>query len=136
MEKVTLYTESSFGLGIVKIRAHLVGHGTMERYAQYRNVPWIHYRKFRGRKVLRHIVSGSRPYTLMVKGWDTPEPDSIYDPSTSQENGDVVITQARYSSFDDGWKTDFDMIIDQNNCEILLDYRSTKVPGNGAWRTQ
>lgn len=94
-------------------------------YAQYRNVAHITY-KPKGKRTNYVTRSAYSPYILVLEGWDHPEPDSFLGPAKTQ--GDVVIRESRYLSFDDRYKTDFDNIIDDYipGKNVIVDIRHTK----------
>lgn len=122
-KKITIYFDGL--LGISKVKATLVDHGTLPQWAQYRNVPWVSYKPFRSRTTKRILASGYRPYLLVVEGWDTPEPDSGLVPFPETSGAQFEITKSRYASCDPRWQIDFDKLISKSSVKILFDFRHT-----------
>lgn len=121
--KITVYTTSEFMGNVQRYEGYLIATGLM-KYAQYDNAPFVSFIP-KGKRNGVRIVRGYNPYVLVLNGWDRPEPDSMFGESR-HENG-VTIKESRYQSFDDGYKIDFNNVIDKfliDNPRVLLaDYR-------------
>ena len=124
--KVTIYCRSEFGMGICKIEARLVEHGTRP-CAQYASVPFVTYRPKRARKDRQILQATRRPSLLIVKGWNAPDPDSMWDESTRTEGNGVSSVRGRYSACDPRWQADFDAMMARQDVEIVADYRGHEV---------
>lgn len=124
MREVSIYTDSDFGMGIRRVEGKLVEHGTM-KYAQYQNAPYVTFIP-KGKRKARQILRTFRPYLLILDGWDTPAPGSMWNPEPVSETPDATVMQSKYSSFDDRWDADCDSIIEQfGTAKIVADYRHT-----------
>lgn len=128
MEKVTIYKKGEFMGNIIKTETHL-DHFKFDRWAQYPNALFIQHRPKRKRTMYRQVASptfGSSD-VLILKGWNNPDPDGLYDPSKRKVTKDVTINVGRYSSFDNRWQSDFDSMINQyieaGEVEVVLDTR-------------
>lgn len=112
MSKVTIYTTSEFMGNVCKYEGTLIEHGT-RKYAQYDNAPYVDFVPRGKRKPLR-IQKAYKPYLLIVEGWGAPEPEPMCTPQGGM---------SKYSSFDDGWRRDFNALIEASGCVIIADYR-------------
>lgn len=125
MEKITVYTTSEFMGTVQKYEGTLIDHGHMI-YAQYDQAPFVSFTPKRKRNGIR-IVKGYNPYILILKGWDHPEPEDMFGNSAGRLSNGVTIKESKYSSFDDGYKIDFNNVIDpyiaKNPAVLLADYR-------------
>lgn len=124
MEKVTIYTTSEMFGSVQAHRGKLVEYGR-KKYAQYDQAPFVIFIP-KGKRNPCKIIKGYRPYLLIIKGHDTPDPEGMFDKTTSrtEQDGKVFIQNSKYSSFDDRYKIDFDQIINKANIEIVADYRA------------
>lgn len=126
-EKITVYTTSEFMGNVQRYEGTLIEQGRME-YAQYENAPFVSFVPKGKRNGIR-IVKGYNPYILILKGWNHPEPEDMFGNSKGAYKDGVTIKESKYKSFDDGYKIDFNKVIDEyisNNTEALLaDYRET-----------
>ena len=124
MEKVTVYVASEFGLGIKKIEATKLSI-EVRPYAQYLTGIVVELLPKRMRR-MRGFVQSYRPSLVVLEGWNHPDPDGMWDPSTVKTDGDVTTQRARYSACDERWQTDFDAKIDAyiaNGATVLYDFR-------------
>lgn len=118
-QKITVYTTSEFFGSVIKREGYLIEHGRRQ-YAQYKNAPYVIFTPKRKRSSVQ-IVKGYKPYILILKGWNNPEPDGMFKEGKTK-NG-VTIKESRYSCFDDKFKSDFDNMIDNFKDKFLADYR-------------
>lgn len=123
MQKVTIYVDSDFGMGIRKIEGFLYSHG-IKRYAQYHNAPFVNFVQ-KGKRKLVGIQKTYKPYLLIVDGWNQPEPDGMFKPEPISEAGFAKVYEGRYSSFDDRWDSDNDAKIAAAGVKVIADYRHT-----------
>lgn len=118
LQKATIYTNSEWGLGIIRKEVYLESHGT-KKYAQYDYAPWVRF-VLKGKRSLMETTKTYQPYLLIVEGWDTPKVD---DPFTVvSESKDVVVSQSRHMSFSDAWEKEADDRIG-DKVKIIADYR-------------
>lgn len=125
--KATIYTDSEFMGNIIKYEAReLLEHGT-KRYAQYGNSPFVTWIPEGKRKPVG-IVKSYQPTVLILEGVGHPEPDKMF--ADAPFTGNVLVQEAKYASFDEGWEKDFDAMVDkyiaENNVKVIADYRHTK----------
>lgn len=125
--QITVYWSGEFMGSINKQEGTLIQHGT-RKYAQYNNAPFVEMVPAGKRKGIR-ISREYNPFILILEGTGHPDPQSMWGEITSSSPG-ITVRQAKYSSFDDRWETDFDQMIDgyvaQNNVKVIADYRHTK----------
>lgn len=119
MEKVTIYYGGI--MGISSVEAKLVEHGT-RKWAQYAAAPYATFIPKRARKA-RTIQQSRNPNLLIVKGWNQPKPDGIYDEATTEVRNGFVCQRGRYASCDPRWQSDFDAMMAAQDVEIIADYR-------------
>ncbi len=124
-EKITVYTTSEFMGNVQKYEGTLIDQGKM-KYAQYDNAPFVSFIP-KGKRNGCRIVKGYNPYILILKGWNHPEPDGMY--GEARQGDGVTIRESRYASFDDGYKIDFNNVIDKyladNPGLLIADYRES-----------
>ncbi len=123
LEEITIYSTSDFFGSVVKHQGKLLAHG-LRPYAQYQAVPYVDFIPKGKRKAVR-IQKSYKPYLVIVKGYNAPEPLGMYGNSTVR-NG-VVTKESKYSSFDDRYKTDFDKVLADSNVVIIADYREGSI---------
>ena len=121
--KITVYTTSEFFGSVIKYEGYLLEHGSRE-YAQYKNVPFVKFIP-RGKRKPIQILKGYKPYILILKDWNNINPDGMYGEATKKD--DVIIRKSSYKCFDDRYKSDFDVIINQYKDKFLADYRNIDV---------
>lgn len=123
--KVTVYKKNSMFGNINKIEMRLIEFGT-HKYAQYNDAPFVAGIPKRKRKAIQ-MTESYKPYMLIVEGWDNIEPNGMFDGGKSTTNGEVTCSQAKYSSFDGGYESDFDEVIDKliesGEVKVIADYR-------------
>lgn len=123
-EYSTIYYNSPFG--VARIEAELVDFGT-KKHAQYPNATYAHYIP-KGKRKITGFINGFNPYMVILKGIDTPKPESAFKPVVI--SGQVRTSQSKYSSYDVRYKTDFDLVLNQyiaaNPDSVLMDYRHTE----------
>lgn len=120
--KATIYTTSEFMGNVVKREVRLFATGT-KPYAQYPSVPFAEFKKKGGRKLLCATISGFRPFIVIVKGWDQPNPGEMFGKPEVDSNG-TGFAQGRFSAFDAGWTADFEAeILSKVTGEVLVDVR-------------
>jgi len=126
-ERVTVYYAGSMMGNIIRIEAKLVEHGRMP-YAQYNSVPFAKYTPKRKRSSYRFVDTSRENSLLIVKGWNTPEADGLWGEKNT-ENG-LTVTKSLYRSFDDGWKNDFNTMInkaiEEKKVEVVYDGRGLR----------
>jgi len=119
MEKITVYSTSEFFGSVVKHEGYLKGHG-LRKYAQYDAAPYVDF-KPRGKRKFIRLQKSYKPYLLILAGWDNPDSKGLFNEGV--EKGGVTIKKSTYSSFDDGFRVDFDKIIDGYKDKFIADYR-------------
>lgn len=121
--KVTVYTTGMFG---ISTREGWLTKTATEPWAQYRDVPFIHFRKKRARKVLCVRGAGFRCYMLVVEGWGHPKFENFHEEEESGVPG-IVIRTGKHTGCSNGWATDFDKFvnsrIESGDLEVVADYR-------------
>lgn len=118
--KITVYTVSEFFGSVQRFEGYLVEHGK-KKYAQYDQVPFVIFVPKGKRKAIQ-ILKAYKPYLLILKGWNNPTPEDMFNESIKKEG--VTIKQSKYLSFDDRYKTDFDKIINEHQEKFIADYRT------------
>jgi hypothetical protein len=133
MKQVTIYTSNGSIMGNINKREGKLDSFRFGKYAQYPNALFVRYIPKRRRSVYEMTVTpiSSSMDVLILEGWGHPNPDGIWDKSTSRSGvAGVTVTEGRYSCFDSGWQKDFDSMIDkyisENNVNILLDVRGSE----------
>ena len=115
--KITVYTTSEFMGTVQRYEGTLIEQG-----AQYENAPFVSFIP-KGKRNGVRIVK----YILILKGWNHPEPEDMFGNSLGRFSNGVMIKESKYSSFDDGYKIDFNNVIDkyiaENPALLLADYR-------------
>jgi len=119
LQKATIYTNSDWGMGIVKREIYLESHGT-KKYAQYDHAPWVRF-VIKGKRSLMEITKTYQPYLLIVEGWNAPDMDDPFAP-LSESNG-VMVSQSRHLSHSDEWEKEADAKL--GDVKIIADYRYT-----------
>jgi len=125
--KVTIYTTSDFMGSIVKREGTLIDFG-VQKYAQFDRCPFVRYTP-KGKRNPAGFCKTFQPYLLIIDGWNHPNPDDFFNDGVTNADG-VTIKESRYISFDERYKTDFDLkirdyLLNQQNKLIILDYRYT-----------
>ncbi len=92
--KVTIYRKSEFMGNVVKTEARLFEYGTTE-YAQYRDAPFLVYVQ-KGKRTKKRWVGTSRPYALVVAGWNQPDPDSLFGEMRATGQAGVTAASGRH----------------------------------------
>lgn len=116
---VTIYTSSDFMGNIVKYEGWLNELG-LQDYAQYRAVPYVHFVP-KGKRNKVGFVKTYDYYIYIVAGHGHPDPEELFSVKVSD-----MMSTAKYRSFDDRYKTDFDPIIEGLDATVLLDCRKAK----------
>lgn len=123
-ELVTIYNTNGFG-SINKTEGILIELGK-QNYAQYTNVPYIKYIP-KGKRKLVGYTKGYKPFMIVVKGHNHPDPNSMFDKAIKQPNG-IVTSKSTYHSFDERYITDFteafNPYFEANKDLILIDVRN------------
>jgi hypothetical protein len=117
-EKVTLYYQGAVG-NIVAKEGRYTRHGT----------GGVHYVPKGGRKE-RLIMPYYSPFIMVVRGWGHPEPQSLYDPSTRREEGDVTTVRGRYRGRDPRWVSDW-LTGPAAELPVLVLYQGGKIVSEG-----
>ena len=121
--KVTIYFKSEFLGNVVKVEAKQI-EIKVRSYAQYSQAVEFRYRKPRQRRD-RGAVQTYQPSLLVLDGWNHPEPGESF--RTIAKSADAELQQARYSSCDPRWESDFDALIaehiEQTGARVLADFR-------------
>ncbi len=123
----TIYTTSEFFGSVVKHEGTIIDFG-VKPYAQYDTAPYFKFVP-KGKRKPRGLIKGDySPYLVILKGYNHPDPASMYDDPRYSEN--LVVRESRYTSFDERYKTDFDTVLNKylelNPGLILMDYRGTQ----------
>ena len=119
--KVTMYRKSNFLGNIIADEITLIGFGRRE-YAQYASVPFVKFKKKRGRNVLEYNPGGYEPFVLIVDGWNNPNPSDGYD-QVEKRNG-LTIRKSSYACFDERYISDFNELIENENLNVIFDARN------------
>lgn len=119
MKKATIYTSSQFMGNIIKIECTIKDFG-FRKYAQYDKAAFVRYVP-KGKRNEQDFIKGYHPYILILEGHGHPEPESMF---VDLGGG---VSQSKYRSFDEKYKTDFDaainLILPQKT--VLFDVRHT-----------
>ncbi len=123
-ELFTMYALCGFG-SVVKYEGTLLELGYQD-YAQHKHVPFIKYIPKGKRKPIGYI-KGYKPFMIVLKGYNHPEPNSMFDKAIKQPNG-LITSKSTYHSFDERYVTDFNNGFNEyltlNKDLILIDVRS------------
>jgi hypothetical protein len=124
--KVTIYSTSDFMGNVVKTEATLISISKKD-YAQYKDCPQVTFLPKGKRKGGYCLRATYDPYLLVIEGWGHPEPADLFNEGVKSETG-LTVKHSRYMSFDKGYKTDFDQVINEHlkTCNVLLDCRATE----------
>lgn len=121
----TIYHSGAFG--ITKLEAKVIDFGT-KKYAQYDNAPYVHFIR-KGKRKPEGLTQGYATYIVILEGVGHPTPADPFTKPVTNEYG-VTIKQTVYTSFGEGYKTDFDTVLNEylanNPGLILMDYRHTQ----------
>ncbi len=125
-ELITAYFQGGMGMGIIRVEGRLKDIGT-RKYAQYNGAAYLHMIPKRKRKV-RGYLQTYNPYMLVLAGVGHPNPEDGFN--IIKDDGDVVVKQSKYMSFDPRWKEESDVQLDgyleNSEAIVLADYRHTK----------
>lgn len=122
----TMYLASEFlgnviGIDITEIKIKV------KKYAQYDKALHVTYIP-KGKRNPRSTILTYSPYILVLKGYNTPVPQSTMKPMAPG------VQQSIYSSFDDRWQSDFDKVVDDYIADhpdsVLFDARAKKYGKN------
>lgn len=95
----------------------------VKKYAQYEAALYVTFIP-KGKRNPRTTILSYSPYILVLKGYNTPVPQS------SMKQISPGVEQSVYSSFDDRWQSDFDKIVDEYIADhpqsVLFDARAKK----------
>lgn len=126
LKKVTIYTQSMFGIN--KVEARLKKHGKKD-YAQYKDAPYILYIKKRA-KISSGWQGDSRPYALIIEGWGHVDPASALTEKKAGNIPGITVQETRLCSFDEGYIDEFNELINEYlkkpEVKIVADYRYKK----------
>ena len=109
MEKVTLYKTGEFFGNVIKLEITMESL-SREDYAQYKEPLTVVGTPKRKRTKYKYRSPGYKPFFIVAKGWNLPEPYSMFGKETKEDMGDGFVmtrSQSRYSSCDDRYVTDF-----------------------------
>jgi len=122
--KITIYSTSDFMGNVTKIEGTFNDMGQKD-YAQYNAAPFITFTP-RGKRTAYIKRATYNPYLLVIEGWGHPQPADFLNEGTTDANG-TTVRESRYRSFDDGYKTDFDSIINPylSGKDVIMDIRQT-----------
>ncbi len=136
--KVTMYLNSEFGMGVVKIEATRF-EVEVRPFAQYPSGVYVEFLP-KGKRKMRTLVQGYKPSLLVLDGWGHPDPDSAFMPPVERGNG-VSVQHGRYSACDPRWQGDFDAkmsaYLETPNVYVLHDFRghnANETPASRAFR--
>jgi predicted ABC-type ATPase len=122
----TMYLASEFMGNINKIDVTDIKIKA-KKYAQYEKALSVTFIP-KGKRSPRGTTLTYSPYILVLKGYNTPVPQSSMKPIAPG------VEQSIYTSFDDRWQTDFDKIVDDYIAEhpdsVLFDARAKKYGKN------
>lgn len=118
--KVTIYISGM--IGVTATEARLVAHGR-KQYAQYKDAPFIHF-KPKGKRKVRGWCEGYKPFAVVVEGWGHPAPPSPWVEEPSGVEG-LFIRKGKYSGYDSGYETDFNVWFSTQSFPVVVDYRAT-----------
>jgi len=125
-DQVTIYRSGEMFGSIFKTEGTLIECG-LQKYAQYDAAPFVKFIP-KGKRTGRGFVQGYKPYVVILKGVNHPEPQGMF--KTIRETDEVTVRQSIYSSFDDRWKTDFDEVLnaylEKNPDCVIMDVRHTQ----------
>jgi hypothetical protein len=102
--KVTVYKTNEFFGNINKIEITLDKH-YHDSYAQYKSLLHVVGTPKRKRTKYVYREQGFKPFLVVAKGWNLPDPDSMWGSSEVKEN--ATIQSSKYRSHDDGFIIDF-----------------------------
>lgn len=108
-ERVTIYVRNDFGAVKIIEGARLV-RVQQAPYAQHQNAAHVDFIPT-GKRSVRRIVQGYRPFILILKGIGHPHPDSWMVPIESKTLGITESSKSRYLSHDPRYLTDFNDLI-------------------------
>lgn len=114
--KCTLYLQGEFFGNFTRIACKSL-KVTRIKYAQYDNalrLEWMEPRK----RSPRGTVLTYRPRSLVLDGWDTPEPDDMMGPKDADG-----ASRSRHLSHAEDWRTEFDALIATSGVVVLCDMR-------------
>lgn len=125
--KATVYFKTEFLGDVQKVEVREVA-AVRKPWAQYDGAVEVTFKKPRQRKA-RQLLGSYRPFIVVLDGWGHPNPTDSYDWSKSSTG--CTVGTSRYSSFSDGYLTDFDDLLAEyfaNHPEVVVlgDYRCTK----------
>lgn len=108
------------GLGNIVVKhVWLVEHGR-RKFAQYNSAPFVRFIE-KGKRTIRGVIDGYRPYYVLLAGWQDIETQSMWGKKTTSANG-TTIQEGRYSSFDPRWQEDFEASVGGFK-DVIADYR-------------
>jgi len=124
---VTFYYSTEMYGDIKKAEGKLISFGA-RKYAQYSNAPFVQFIP-KGKRSPRELQKSSYPYLLILAGVGHPEPKGMFGAPIPSAEG-VVVREARYASFDERFKAEFDVMVDKyiedKKPVVLMDARDTK----------
>jgi hypothetical protein len=122
--KVTMYFNSSLGLGITKIEATRC-EIEIKPYAQYAAGVFVEFVP-KGKRKAREFVQAYSPSLVVLDGWGHPDPESPWESEVDRGNG-VAVSVGRYSACDPRWQGDFDAklsaYLEASSATMLHDFR-------------
>ena len=107
--KATVYRTSDFMGEVVKMEVKLF-KTFKAAYAQYDSIDYYHCIVKNKRTKYEFHTDGYKPFLLIVKGWNRPEPTEDIKELYSNEN--ATVSQYKYRSFDERYISDFLASID------------------------
>ncbi|AGR47718.1 hypothetical protein PHIM7_65 [Sinorhizobium phage phiM7] len=116
--KATLIFKGGMGNIVVK-HVWLVEHGR-RKYAQYNSAPFVRFIE-KGKRTIRGVIDGYRPYYVILAGWQDIQTQSLYGAPVRQANG-TLVSEGRYAAFDSGWQRDFEAGVGEFK-DVIADYR-------------
>jgi len=120
-ENCTFYTSGEF-MGNIHRRDCRSLEIFIKPYAQYPSAIELTFVKKGCRTKLRTVLT-YKPYLVVVPTSSAIDPDSMMHNERPGCSPDVTVSESRYSSFDDRWRTDFDKKLAEAKTPILADYR-------------
>lgn len=125
--KVTIYSQSEFGMGVRRCEAKLEDV-RVHKYAQYeRGITATFIPK--GKRKARQLTQAYGPNMVILEGWGHPEPDSMFLPEepSNVNPEDVMVARGRYSACDSRWQSDFNgklaAHVERTGAKVLYDFR-------------
>jgi len=120
-------------MGFRKVETRTLDVRVIE-YAQYARavrVNFIPKGMRRGRELTQHY----KPNIVILEGWGHVDPPSAFLPIKVTSDPNVMVSEGRYSGFDERWDSDFDAVLtrylEKSKASLLFDFRGHKEGSKG-----